>query len=377
MKEAEQQLLDVLNVVSEQSKLNPEGKAFKLKVDCFSDCPNYKPLLEKLEQQYKVIRINQRPDERGLSKPDHSMFEDEQPAEYADYMSYHIALMPTFAAFYEQQYKSSVLGLDKLSGLAFLKVYDVMLDIEEALSMSVAESVDIPIMRHVLRWTILCPADSPKYRNDYSDARWKAAKFLMDMGVVLQARVPAREGWDSKIVVTVKSRSSFQAALDKMRANYKSQNAKSSGKSLEADNTPSKEPLQPKDSNEVSDAVTPEPDSLYELRPEHYDKAKGVLYLSPRRSVVIARRGKVKRNGKEKYFECWLLECVFNSVNTLKVGADFSKILSLHASKIGNTEKRKVRNAVDSINTKIVKAKGQKNLIKIQSDKVFVNNSYL
>lgn len=379
MKEAEQQLLDVISVVSEQSKLNPEGKAFKLNAENFSDCPNYKPLLEKLEQQYKVIRINQRPDERGLGKPDHSMFEDEQPAAYADYMSYHIALLPSFAAFYEQQYKSSVLGLDKLSSLAFLKVYDVMLDIDEALSMSTSDTVDIPIMRFVLRWSILCPADSPLYRNEYSDARWKAAQFLRDMGILLQAKIPARQGWESKIIVTVKSRSSFKSALDKMVANYKSQNLKKSDKPLKPGSEPSKpkakELTPPKEV--ISETAETEQDGFNQFLPEHYDKVKGVLHLSPTLKVIIAKRGKAKRSGKERYFECWVLECVFKTVNSQKTGSDFSKILSLQASKIGSTEKRKVRNAVDSINAKIVNANGPKNLLKIQSNKVFVNNSYL
>ncbi len=116
---------------------------------------------------------------------------------------------------------------------------------------------------------------------------------------------------------------------------------------------------------------------LLALRPEDYDKNAGILQLAPFKYVVIARLGKAKKKNGKKTTECWLLECVFKSVNTQKSGVTFSKVLGVNTALIGKTEKRKVINAVDAINKKVTEADGPEKLIKIQEGKIFVNTSYL
>lgn len=102
MKTPKQQLVDVMTILKEQAELNPAGTSFQIKLDLFVECPNYAPLLEKLEHEYFCIDIDQRPDERGLSEADHEIFAMEQPKNYARYMSYFITLkQPSFEGFYE------------------------------------------------------------------------------------------------------------------------------------------------------------------------------------------------------------------------------------------------------------------------------------
>lgn len=115
----------------------------------------------------------------------------------------------------------------------------------------------------------------------------------------------------------------------------------------------------------------------YKFTPEHYNKTLGVLTLSPYSKVAIAKRGKAKKKDGQKTLECRILDCVFKTVNSQKTGVDFSTILTLSNSKIGTPEKRKIRNAVDTINKKVVDSNGPERLIIIQNQKVFVNNSYL
>ena len=119
------------------------------------------------------------------------------------------------------------------------------------------------------------------------------------------------------------------------------------------------------------------PNSYLPFRPEHYEKAKGRLHLSPFKYAVIAKRGGTKTKTGSEYLECTVLRLVFKNVNTMNSGVTFSKILTLNVGKIGLAEKRKVRNAVDVINRKVIEAGGPKSLIKMQNQKVFVNNSYL
>lgn len=313
------------------------------------------------------------------------MFEDEQPAEYADYMSYQIALMPTFIAFYEQQQNASVLGLDKLEGTTLLKVFDLMLDIKDKLSLTASKTIKVHLVPSMIRWQILLPNDTIRNRDIYCDGRMEAAEFLKTINVLSSVGMPVKDNWDSILAITVTDRQTFDLAFEQAQKRYatylgKSKNKKEDEQKAAAAGSKAANPkpqIIHAKADSPAEEVIIEAYDFYELLPEHYDKVKGILHLSPALKVVIAKRGKAKRNGKEKYFECWLLECVFKTVNSQKTGADFSKILSLQASKIGSAEKRKVRNAVDSINTKIVNAEGPKNLLKIQSNKVFVNSSYL
>lgn len=118
--------------------------------------------------------------------------------------------------------------------------------------------------------------------------------------------------------------------------------------------------------------VTPHP-----LKPVHYTDSKGVLALSPTVSVAIVANGKVKRPDGEKYMQCVVMGKLFKSVNTIKRGVFFRTVLSVNDNKIDKKAEKKIRNAVDEINKKVVAVGGPDNLIKVQNKKVFVNGSYL
>lgn len=120
---------------------------------------------------------------------------------------------------------------------------------------------------------------------------------------------------------------------------------------------------------------------ILKLTPDQYDKEDGILRLTPFHNIEISKRGTAKRNsavnGQRKYFECWVMERVFKSVNTMREGAKFSRILGVSDKNIGKTEIKKIQNAVTTINKKVVDDEGPKQLLIIQRDKVKINNSYL
>lgn len=116
MTKVKQQLLDVMGVLNERAKLNPDGAAFQITTERLNDYPDHDAILSKLEQEHKVIEVNQRPDERGLGDADHEMFQSEQPKNYLLYISYFVTLKSSFAAFYKEQYalhRSSIATLTK------------------------------------------------------------------------------------------------------------------------------------------------------------------------------------------------------------------------------------------------------------------------
>jgi hypothetical protein len=113
------------------------------------------------------------------------------------------------------------------------------------------------------------------------------------------------------------------------------------------------------------------------LKPDSYDKDKGVLHLSPFHAIAIAGKAGVKRPNGKKYDQCWIMECVFKSEKTLKHGIEVSSIRGVHKSIVDKSTTKKIENTNAEINKKIADDGGPKNLIKIQQGKVFLNNSYL
>lgn len=119
-----------------------------------------------------------------------------------------------------------------------------------------------------------------------------------------------------------------------------------------------------------------------ELNPLSYDKSKGILHLDSFHEIRFVEKGKVKRKDKdgkkgETYEQPRLLECVFKTVNTLEKGVLFSTVLGVHKDFISEKHQSKIENTVYEINQKAKKQMGVKSLIKIQGDKVVLNNSYL
>ena len=91
---------------------------------------------------------------------------------------------------------------------------------------------------------------------------------------------------------------------------------------------------------------------------------------------LIARKDKDGKKGA-KYEQPRLLECVFKTVNTLEKGVLFSTVLGVHKDFISKKHQSKIENTVYEINKKAKEQMGVKSLIKIQGDKVVLNNSYL
>ncbi len=116
---------------------------------------------------------------------------------------------------------------------------------------------------------------------------------------------------------------------------------------------------------------------VHDFQPEHYDKRKGILYLSPTDKVIVAKRGSAKKVNGLKYDQCHLLACLFKTVNTLNKGVKISMVLGVSEPKITNSDIKKVRNLLQEINEKVTAVGGPKKLVRLQSQKVFIDSSYL
>ncbi len=287
-----------------------------------------------------------------------------------------LLVAPGFHAHVDEVYRYQSLTVESLSKAAFLAVLDTTYDLRQKMEFTTANTVAIPVVQAKIVFEELRSADE--------DYRHSALGFLKDYGAIdgfskdrTQYSVSFQRRLFDRTYQKIMTR-----AVQEGYAQYRNDpelTAAISNESKRRQAAHAAKEQQPAPIQTIENDTTDRKDvsTSLTLQPENYNKVKGILHLSPYDKVIVARRGIAKKKDGSKYFECQLLECVFKTVNTQKTGVIFSRILGLHPSKIGIAEIRRVRNAVDAINAKSAAVNGPKNLLKIQTNKVFVNNSYL
>lgn len=114
------------------------------------------------------------------------------------------------------------------------------------------------------------------------------------------------------------------------------------------------------------------------LKPESYNKATGTLEIKPGVAISIPKQGKVKKSTGEKYFECKVMEKLFNSHTTLSDGVSFNALVGIHKDKtLTESDVKKVTNVRTAINKKLSDEIGLKQLIILNRNKAYINHLYL
>ena len=114
------------------------------------------------------------------------------------------------------------------------------------------------------------------------------------------------------------------------------------------------------------------------LSTENYNKATGSLELMPGKAVSIPRKGKVKKSTGAKYFECKVMEKLFDSKTTLSNGVSFHSLLGIHQNvTLKRSDVKKVTNVRTAINKKLSEETGLKKLIIVRRNKAYINHLYL
>lgn len=144
MTKVRQQILKVMQVVHNQWKLNPDGAPFKIAPSKLIEYPDHAAILDKLEKQYEVIKIVQRPDERQFGDADMGMFENEMgKAQLNDYLSYFIQVNSNFPDFYEKHFAENSINVPSLTTKNFFKVMDVAEQIDDKINISPSNKVTL------------------------------------------------------------------------------------------------------------------------------------------------------------------------------------------------------------------------------------------
>lgn len=177
---------------------------------------------------------------------------------------------------------------------------------------------------------------------------------------------------DSHIELTKKAKQQFDEQGKRLAERYQAQFGKPP-----ADNGQDNRDAQTKKPNDKTATPMPKKIEVHQLQPKHYADRKGVLTLSATVDVKIAERGKVKRANGKKLDQCWLVECLFKTVNSLNNGVTFSTFLGVKYDKNNKKHIKKIRNTIDEINKKVAGKGVPKKLIFPQGEKIYVDKSYL
>jgi hypothetical protein len=111
------------------------------------------------------------------------------------------------------------LWIQELTADNFLAVYDVVLNIRSELQFG--NSVRIPALPSIVKFSQLMPADTPNLRDRYMELRWKATELVKAKGVILDtAFIDGSHRWESALELKVDA-NKFQSIATAMDEEYK------------------------------------------------------------------------------------------------------------------------------------------------------------
>jgi hypothetical protein len=116
-----------------------------------------------------------------------------------------VELGEEFDGWYENYLMGKKTDLGNLDYINMLRIYDVVLDINEQIQLSGKAEVNIYLLPRLMRFNILLPADSIALRDRYCEYRWNSLKYLQEKEAIVSFSY--KEGlrrWDTVITVFLK-----------------------------------------------------------------------------------------------------------------------------------------------------------------------------
>jgi len=133
-------------------------------------------------------------------------------------------ILDGFDNWYENYLMGQKTDLENLDYINMLKIYDVVLDINEQIQLANKTTVTINLLPHLVRFSILFPTDSIGFRDKYCEARWDSLKYLREKGVIDDFK--HNEGlhrWQTTVSVSLKL-SKFDDFYKSIRNEYVKRN---------------------------------------------------------------------------------------------------------------------------------------------------------
>lgn len=133
-------------------------------------------------------------------------------------------ILEGFDDWYESYLMKQKTGLESIDYINMLRIYDVVLDINEQVQLTNKTTVTIHLLPPLIRFSVLFPADSIGLRDKYCETRWDSLKYLKEKDIISDFK--HNEGlhrWQTTVTVSLRL-SKFDEFYKKIRDEYVKRN---------------------------------------------------------------------------------------------------------------------------------------------------------
>lgn len=114
-------------------------------------------------------------------------------------------ILEGFDDWYESYLMKQKTGLESIDYINMLRIYDVVLDINEQVQLTNKTTVTIHLLPPLIRFSVLFPADSIGLRDKYCETRWDSLKYLKEKDIISDFK--HNEGlhrWQTTVTVSLR-----------------------------------------------------------------------------------------------------------------------------------------------------------------------------
>lgn len=213
----EQKLDLIVSAVIEARKATRKGQPTTLYLNSTNgldslELDEIRGILLQLQDE-KILKLNQ--------KTNRLLPLSQQPAN-PSYLF--LDILEGFDNWYENYLMQQRTGLENLDYINILRIYDVVLDINEQIQLTNQTSVSIHLLPSLIRFSVLFPADTIGMRDKYCETRWDSLKYLREKQIIEEFNHNnAFHRWDTVVTISLKL-SKFDDFYHKIQDEYVKRN---------------------------------------------------------------------------------------------------------------------------------------------------------
>jgi len=171
-------------------------------------------ILLQLQDDEKIIKVDKKVTSQGT-------FDQKVDIASGSKNYFQIDILDNFEEWYENyllKHKTSVSNIDYIN---MLRIYDVVLDINEQIQLTNKTVVTIHLLPSLIRFSALFPADTIGMRDKYCETRWDSLKYLQEQGIIQEFKHnDAFHRWDTEVTVTLVSLTKFDDFYRAIQSEY-------------------------------------------------------------------------------------------------------------------------------------------------------------
>lgn len=178
-------------------------------------------ILLQLQDDEKVIKVDKKKTSQGSFDQTVDIQEGTKNYFLID------VLDETFENWYEAYLLKKKTSISNLDYINMLRIYDVVLDINEQIQLIHKTSVSIHLLPSLVRFSALFPADTIGMRDKYCETRWDSLKYLKEKNIIEDFKHnSAFHRWETIVTVTLTSLTVFDDFYKVLKAQYVKRNKK-------------------------------------------------------------------------------------------------------------------------------------------------------